>query len=621
MKNLNQENSDNIWELVELIDELNYKKLELMDEASKKSKVWARVQQHVSENACSDFKEVAASVHDVPEVEADLLTKARVKEMVMEYVENVRVGTGFVFRFNRNFFAAATLMAVMFFSLYPKMPFFPSAFADEGTYIVVEQGTVEVVRGDQVKVVTEDLSLRAGDVIQVLDGSLAQIYFFDDSRMSLAPGTDIAISKLFIDDENRSDTEIEVMVEKGNAWVQVINLTGEYDYFSVLTRDGEVRVDRAASMNVEVSDEEVMVQVVNYLASFEIHGRDGTLGEGTQLLVSGDDIVIEESAIEEDVWFEYNVVEGDKHLRSVTEYYITESADKVKLLSKDPLYEIKKFQETVEKVVSIESAVQKSLDTAESRLAEAEHLISEGEEEEAGEKIQEYLTIVEGLVAEEENTEEVKAQVDQATKGLSVKIVENEELTAIQDVLDEVEETLSEDEKDKSLMKVNNASNKLNTVIDLIDEGSYVEAFENLTAYKEGAFAVASDISDVPEEDRVETISEILTKKIDDLQLLKIIEVKLEQLDEDDPDLEEELADVRQQTLYEINAMVVSLKERALGTISGFLAQVQEDEDMQIQVLNNLKKTVPLDFDIIKKINDLEDVYSSGSGVIYSLSD
>src|SRR3989339_1436861 len=183
MKNLN-DNSDQVWDLVELIDELNHKKLELMDEGSSKSKIWAKIEPHVRSTSCADFKELADSLVEVPEVSADLLAKARIKEMVMEYVESVRV-VWRPFFVRKSFWAAATLLAVLFFNYYPQMPFFPHASAEKLTYVEVEQGTVQITRGEKVFDVLDYMVLKPGDRVSVLDGSLAQIYFMDDrSRWS-----------------------------------------------------------------------------------------------------------------------------------------------------------------------------------------------------------------------------------------------------------------------------------------------------------------------------------------------------------------------------------------------------------------------------------------------------
>ena len=88
-----------------------------------------------------------------------------------------------------------------------------------------------------------------------------------------------------------------------------------------------------------------------------------------------------------------------------------------------------------------------------------------------------------------------------------------------------------------------------------------------------------------------------------------------------DPALEQEVTSVKLQALYEINALVVSLKDRAISTITDFLGQVQADETIQIQVLSNLKRDVPMDFDMMKQINDIEDVYFDEGEVVVLVSE
>jgi len=623
------DNQDSAWELVKLIDELNFKKLEIMDEAKTRKNVWSKIESHVRANACGDLKTVAEQV-SASSFEISPVAKAQIKEVVMDYIESVSVGVRVPF-FKR-FAFAGVLMVFAFFALYPKMPFFPSASAEKVTYLEVEQGSVEVTRDGDVHTVTDDMLIKEGDSIKVLDGSLAQVYFLDDSRMAMSPGTELIFDKLYMDENNGALTQVEVELISGNAWAQVINLTGDSDYFVISANGGKFIVDRAADLNIEVSDT-VTVYAVKYLADFEISSdvyyREGILGEGTKLVYSGDDLIIEEFAdMTGNVWWDYNLVKDEGHLDEVTNYYITQSADNVHLRSSDPLYTLKKFQETVEKVVSFDSSAN-SMQVAESRLAEAEELISEGSQAEAEEKITEYLNIVEEVVQSGTGAEEsvdlsvVEAQVDQITKALSVKVTENSGLVAIQDAVNQVEESVSQTEGEKSLVKVGNASNKLNTVIDLIDAGSYEDALSYLQSYQEEVYSlVTEDVSQVAVEERAYVVTEILSKKVSDLHLLKIIAGKLEDLSGVvDSELQAQVVDIKEQSLFEINTMVVSLKERAITTISDFLAQVQADESVQIQVLSNLKKTVPLDFDIIQKINDIEEVYFEEGSVVFLINE
>ncbi|PIX80013.1 hypothetical protein COZ35_02185 [Candidatus Peregrinibacteria bacterium CG_4_10_14_3_um_filter_44_21] len=619
MNNLNNENSDSVWDLVELIDELNYKKLEIMDEGSSKAKIWQKIEPHVRTTACGDLKEVAAGIVSVPEIRVSPIKKSEIKEVVMEYVESVRMKSYKFFLFKKSFWAAATLLAVLFFNFYPKMPFFPSASAQKNTYVQVEQGSVEVTRDDKVFEVFDFMLLSEGDVIHVMDGSLAQVYFMDDSRMAMYPGSEVAIRKLHRDEANEASTEVEVLLQNGKIWAQVINLTSDDDYFSVLTTEGELRIERAADLNISFDGEIVKAQVAKYLASFMTPDASGMLGEGTQLTIYNGEFSIDESAEIGDTWSEYNSVQSKEHLLSVTEYYITESADKAHLLSQDPLHVLKQFKKSAYEAVGFATTL--GIEDAKDAILEAEQLVNDGKNEEAEVKIVEYLSIVEEISGQESGTSTVSQHIDQATKEMSVKIPTNSNLSVIQQALDVAEEGASASEGDRNVKKINNASNKLNTVSELIAAGSYSDALDKLEDYKDEVFSVAMEITEVPQEERGEVVSEFLDQKVENLQLLKIIAGQLDALDGVvDPQLKEELSETKQQVIFEINALIVSLKERAIGTISDFLSQVQADETMQVQVLNSLKQNIS-DYDLIKKINDLEEVYYSDGELIFLLSE
>lgn len=619
MNNLNNENSDSVWDLVELIDELNYKKLEIMDEGSSKAKIWQKIEPHVRTTACGDLKEVASGIVSVPEIRVSPIKKSEIKEAVMEYVESVRMKSYKFFLFKKSFWAAATLLAVLFFNFYPKMPFFPSASAQKNTYVQVEQGSVEVTRGDKVFEVLDFMILSEGDVVHVLDGSLAQVYFMDDSRMAMYPGSEVIMRKLHRDEDNEASTEVEVLLQNGKVWAQVINLTSDDDYFSVLTTEGELRIERAADLNISFDGETVKAQVAKYLASFMTPDASGMLGEGTQLTIYNGEFSIDESSEIDDTWSEYNSVQSKEHLLSVTDYYITESADKAHLLSQDPLRVLKQFKKSAYAAVGFATTL--GVEDAKNAIVEAEQLVNDGKNEEADVKIVEYLSIVAELSGQESGTSTVSQHVDQATKEMSVKIPTNSNLSIIQQALDVADEVASESEGERNVKKINNASNKLNTVSELITAGSYADALDKLEDYKDEVFSVVMDITEVPQGERGEVVGEFLDQKVENLQLLKIIAGQLDALDGVvDPQLKEELSETKQQVIFEINALIVSLKERAIGTISDFLSQVQADETMQVQVLNSLKQNIS-DYDLIKKINDLEEVYYSDGELIFLLSE
>jgi len=102
---------DDVWDLVKLIDELNFKKLEIMDEGSVKGKVWSRVQTHVNSTVLGDLKPVVSAVESSDLLEISSLKKAIIKERVMDHVESVAVGVRSIFSMKR-FWGTAALLAL-----------------------------------------------------------------------------------------------------------------------------------------------------------------------------------------------------------------------------------------------------------------------------------------------------------------------------------------------------------------------------------------------------------------------------------------------------------------------------------------------------------------------------
>ncbi|MBU1018406.1 MAG: DUF5667 domain-containing protein [Patescibacteria group bacterium] len=618
MKNLNSQNSNTVADLISLLENLNKQKLEIMDEGSAKSKIWAKIEPHVRVTSQAQLNILANEVAAVSVLEPSAIKKAQIREVVMEYIESVMAPARFFF--GRRFVAAAASLTVLFFALVPNSGLFPAVSADKVTHMSVEQGEVEVMRGGSVFAAEDDMVLLEGDVLKVADGSLAQVFFMDDSRMALAPGAEVYLKRLYVGN-NDSDTQVEIEIDSGKAWVQVLNLFSDEDYFSVWANGGEFKIDRAGDLNVEVSEDHTAIQVISNLISFKIpyagSEKTGILGEGTQMTVNGELVIEGLPEMTEDVWWSYNLAQNHNHISKVTDYYITESAKKVRFMPGDPLWRLKQFKETVTEVVSFDTKVEKSLKAAGSRLAEAEQLVQEGDDVAAHEKLNAYIEIVEEVVTASgtslDDMDALTAHIGEVTKALTMKAADNEGLAVLQDAVNQVDESASGGQGDKSITRVNNASNKLSMALSFVNAGSYDVALEYLRGYSDELTQVVKDISDVPANDRAFVVSSILDRKIENLQILKIIIEKLENEGLDSSEVDE----MKGQVLFEMNALVVSLKERAITKLTDFLSEVQSDENIQVQVLSNLKKSVPLDFDLMQKINDVEEVYFDEGEVVF----
>ncbi|MBT7483875.1 hypothetical protein HN680_03830, partial [Candidatus Peregrinibacteria bacterium] len=198
---------------------------------------------------------------------------------------------------------------------------------------------------------------------------------------------------------------------------------------------------------------------------------------------------------------------------------------------------------------------------------------------------------------------------------------------SIQEVRDLVEETavlVINDEAEKQVINLETTADRLGLALDFIQIGAYDLAEQSLQDYQTGLSDVLAGLAELPMESRKQVIFEILDQKLRDLLVLKMIVAELDGLGEDNEasvGLRDQVEAVYTDTLYQLNVLVLNLKERAVLQLGTFLEDVKADETMQLQILGRLKKSVPLDFEFMQVINDLEEFYGDENLEILILED
>ena len=144
----------------------------------------------------------------------------------------------------------------------------------------------------------------------------------------------------------------------------------------------------------------------------------------------------------------------------------------------------------------------------------------------------------------------------------------------------------------------------------------------SLEDYQVGFERVLDELSSLEFEDRRDVVLEILDQKLRDLQELKLIGAALDAMSEESDlsvslrEIQEQLRSLHQDTLYQLNTLVLNLKERAVLQLKTFLKDAKGSTRIQLEVLGRLKKSVPLDLEFISLINDVEALYSDDSSQV-----
>lgn len=460
-----------------------------------------------------------------------------------------------VFAFKR-LWGIGTLMTVLSLVFMPILQLAPSASASAVNMLEVVEGTV-LLNGN---IVSEPTVVREGDSIETQEGAMAHLYFVDDSRMTLAPHSVVSLVSAEVNPENKADTRIEVYQESGRSWVQVLNLVSKESYFLVSFPGGNAQVDSRASFDLSIG-EETRLTVARNIVDLNLSGEEvaytGTLGQGAELVRTDD--TIDTHAIpqerKDELWWDFNDSYGITYAGMLDSQYKEEATLHASILPTNPLYFLKTFRENVQVSLAFSSSAKEELlvQQAESRLNEAQVLLAQGETAAAEEVLTVYHETVEEAL---ENTDNVVllAKLEETQKQVFTSTALDESTAILEDHLSSTTALLSSSLEGKTEAKLNSASQNLERVPDLLTNGFFDQALNDLTLYQEKSLSILTELESVPMEEREAVVSALLDQKLDDIQMLRIIASM--------PEASESM-EVDTQILEQMSMMVLSLKKKS----------------------------------------------------------
>ncbi len=568
-----------------------------LDIENAKKRIWNRMQSKLPDRGLSPYQSLLSTIRDASSPTVSRLSRVQYKEHLLDILPD-RVAPAFSLR---RIWSVGSLLAVLSVILMPVLQKVPMASASSVNKLEVVEGQV-LVNGT---LVTENRLIEEGDRVETLEGSMAHLYFVDDSRMTLAPQTVVDIVDTQINPLNRADTKVTVNQESGRAWIQVLNLVSSNDsYFLVTFPDGEVQVDTRASFDLAVG-EETRVSVARNLVDLSLSGEEtayaGTLGQGAEIIKNVDSIQTETipTEREEELWWEFNYTYGNTYAQVLDEQYKEENTLHATILPTHPLYFLKTFREDVQVSLAFTSSAKEELlvQQAENRLDEAQALFAQGETEVAQETLDEYqATVEEALINTDNPVLLAKLEVTQKQMLTTAEVDESTEL--LEDHLTSSSALLSSSLEGKTEVKMLSASQKLDRVPDLISNGDYEQALSDLLAYQAESLSILTELEDVPMEERADVVSALLDQKLEDIQHLRVIASMPETA---------ELVNIDTQMLEQMSMMVLSLKEQQLSDLSTFFESTDYDVEVQYGLYNRLKGDTEIDEELAEQFQSVED--------------
>lgn len=559
-----------------------------------KKRIWNRMEKKLSDRGLSTYQPVL-NVLRSQKTPVSNLKRVQFKEHLLDLLPDRAVQASF---FSKRLFASTALLSLLGVLFMPVLELAPQVSASASNMIEVVEGEVWV----NGSLVTEFAAIQPGDSILTGEGSMAHLYFLDDSRLTLGPDSQVDIVDTQIDSENRAETQVALRLSSGRAWVQVLNLVSQEATFTLDVPQGSIRVDSRASFDVEVGDEThigIARNLVNVNLNQSETSYEGVLGQGAELWI-GEDIQSGtlEADIEEEVWWSFNLAYGKSYARELDENYKQEAFDRAVILPGNPLYFLKTFRESIQVSLTFSESAKQDLlvQQAENRLNEAQVLLAKGETEAAEEVLAVYQNTVEEALENSDN-EAMLAMVEETQKEVSVSQEVDESTSILEEHLTSSSATVTSDLSQKAEAKLLSASQKLERVPDLIANGDFDQALIELSSYQSESFSVLTDLEGLSLEEREALISTILDQKLKDIQLLRVVASM--------PELQE-MVDLSDTLLEQLSMMVLSLREKELSELSSFFESTDYDVTVQYDMYIRLKDSAEITPELSEQFETVE---------------
>ncbi len=567
-----------------------------------KKRIWSRLQSKLPERGLSVYQPMLSLLRG-QKTPISRLKRVQFKERILDVLpERLPVQ---VF-FTKRLWASASLLLILGVVFTPILQVAPSVSASGSNLLEVVEGEVWV-NGNPVE---NRVLLQTGDRVSTGEDAMAHLYFLDDSRVTMGPGTEVDILDTQIDPENRADTQVMLRQESGRLWVQVLNLVSSGSVFTVEFPQGSATVDSRASFDISVdeSEGETRLSVARNLIAVNVNTEtvsyEGILGQGAGLR-AGEEVFTETLSpeVESDVWWSFNLAYGKSYARQLDESYKQENVDRAVILPGNPLYFLKTFRENIQISLTFSSEAKEELlvQQAENRLNEAQVLLAQGETEAAEEVLQVYSKAVEEALENSDN-EGLLALVEETQKGALVNQEVDAGSTLLEEHLVSSSALIPSDISEKTEVQMLSASQKLQRLPDLIANGDFNQALADLSAYQTESVSILAQLETVALEEREAVVSTLLDQKLKDIQILRVIASM--------PDLYL-MVDIDAAILDQLSMMVLSLREKELTELSKFFESTTYNVVLQYDEYSRLRDHTTITPELSQQFEDVEQELSS----------
>lgn len=449
--------------------------------------------------------------------------------------------------FARRAFASALAFVFIFTVLFNSTFKIEIAEASFLTSLESVVGQVEVVRNGSVIAGDAGFILKADDVVRTGKASKAVIKFLDQSVSRLDEDTEIKISKLFVNPLNKTETTVEVVLNKGRLWSRVINLINNLSSFQVKVHNALAVAKKKAAFDVSVSSKgkakvSAVKNKVDLVVATDKKVVETTLVKGFSAEVKKEintglpKVALEKPDVSQDKWVKENLVQDQAYIATMKQEIKDQMKDQVKMLPGNPLYAVKELSESTKLVLTLDDFDKKKkiVMVAQEKLAEAEVLLEKGDTARAQSLLEGFQSQVSGVqqwalafeathpaqVMELRTT--INSMLDGYEKQLAV-ILPDDPLYALKTAVGNTKISVAAGPVQKTEEKLSQATEKLNEAHDLVEQGNQAGAVQQVHEYKNAISNVVSEVKQMPSDDKEKAVSAIIDTKAEDLKSLEAL--------------------------------------------------------------------------------------------------
>lgn len=360
--------------------------------------------------------------------EPSVFIKSKIKENVLTFVENNRLGSNFVWGIARSWQKVIATFMVGVISMCSFTVYFagiPVTKAAKKTVFHEVYGDVDVVRDGEYIKASKYMELWENDIVSTGENGLAVIRYFDDSVSRLSPLTELKMQRLYQDQNIRAKTKVEVELTRGRVWSQVVNLVEEQSSFEVYIKSVKTRSSGKASFDINHNDDLNKTSVAVFENKVEVivpekrKENKKVVIEGYSVEVYEDESIKEKKAYmndNDDLWIAVNKAEDKQYKKVVDKEKDEESKKDAGFLPTDALYSAKKINESTKLLVTTDKVSKNKIkvDIAVKRLDEASALLVGGNEDGATKQLEDFYKIIDEISAEIGGSDEIKEYIQYA---------------------------------------------------------------------------------------------------------------------------------------------------------------------------------------------------------------